>query len=118
MRALSIAALALLAACAATPDQVRQENEALVAFSKAAPEATARCLQRKWEAGSGEVSGHILQAGDGTYELQIRQLSFGVISVYEVTPRDAGSAVRWWPRELFVASRDPRAFAALVAGCT
>jgi hypothetical protein len=86
-----------LAACAYSPDQVRDAAPPLFSTSPVDPPKTALCLQRHWERQNGEINGQLVQIGNGALELQIRQQDYGVIALYDLRPSSAGrSLVHMW----------------------
>lgn len=118
MRAFAFVALALLTACAASPDEVRRDGVQLTSTALQPPGITVRCLQRDWESQSGESVGQVVPFKSGGYELRIRQMQFGVIAVYQLTPAaNSGTAVRAWFRQVFVANADQATLDGQLARC-
>lgn len=110
--------LFLLAACAATPNDVREGGHAISSTSPVGPVPTARCLQQHWEAQSGYIHGQLAPIGSGALELQIRQEDFGVIALYELRPTSASqSSVRMWYRESLVKDVTPAALDSFLVSC-
>jgi hypothetical protein len=119
MRYLTAFAVAVLAACAATPQEVRQTGNELRSTAMVTPQLTADCLRRQWEEASGEATGEVVPGlANGGFELRVRQMDFGVVALYDLVPAPSGrTRVQFFWRSGYVTNADQKALDSMLARC-